>query len=436
MDTDASYNCIGAVLSQVQDNEGKVIFHASHVLLKPHRKYCTTIKELLVVVKFCRHFRHYLLGRRFTLRTDHNRLVWFMRFKYIEGQLARWLEELAQFDMEIIHRPGKLHGNSDGMSRIPDTLIECDCYSAGAELEKLPCGGCRYCTRAHNQWAIFDADVDDVIPLSKKVSVTTVVPKQEIREDPSFEASRLVEEEGLEQEIRASQSMHPDHTRSDNSQEQDESTLQSEVDLDATWPYIENEDDPDTTKPYGENEGLTFNNLLPEYSFMELRQIQEEDNDISPIIQWLETGEDPSMATLRLSSPVTRFLWLGQFCLEFHNNFLFYKYFDRIDKELCLVVPEKLKNEILKHCHDDKVAGHLGKDKTIQRIKQYFIWHQMGSDITNYVLTCNICNRYKNDHVNPDMLYKLIMLGLQWKDCILIYWDLLIKVMTKTVVFL
>ena len=34
------------------------------------------------------------------------------------------------------------------------------------------------------------------------------------------------------------------------------------------------------------------------------------------------------------------------------------------------------------------------------------------------------------------MLYKLIMLGLQWKDCILTYWDLLIKVMTKTVMFL
>ena len=89
--------------------------------------------------------------------------------------------------------------------------------------------------------------------MSKKVSVTTVVPKQEIREDPSFEASRLVEEEGLKQEIRASQSLDPDHTSSDNFQEQDESTLQSEVDLDATWPYIENEDDADTTKPYGEN---------------------------------------------------------------------------------------------------------------------------------------------------------------------------------------
>jgi len=120
--------------------------------------------------------------------------------------------------------------------------------------------------------------------------------------------------------------------------------------------------------------------------------MQEEDSDISPIIQWLETGEDPSLATLRLSSPATRFLWLGQICLEFHNNILYYKYLDRIDKEQCLIVPEKLKNEILQHCHDDKVAGHLGKDKTIQRIKQYFIWLQMGSDITNYALTCNTCN--------------------------------------------
>ena len=134
---------------------------------------------------------------------------------------------------------------------------------------------------------------------------------------------------------------------------------------------------------------------------MELRQMQEEDSDISPIIQWLETGEDPSLATLRLSSPATRFLWLGQICLEFHNNILYYKYLDRIDKEQCLIVPEKLNNEILQHCHDDKVAGHLGKDKTIQRIKQYFIWLQMGSDITNYALTCNTCNRYKNAHVNP-----------------------------------
>jgi hypothetical protein len=31
-----------------------------------------------------------------------------MIFKHIEGQLARWLEELAQYDMEIVHRSGKM----------------------------------------------------------------------------------------------------------------------------------------------------------------------------------------------------------------------------------------------------------------------------------------------------------------------------------------
>ena len=82
---------IGAVLSQVKNGEEKVISYASHVLIKPQRRYCTTRKELLAVVKFTRHFKHYLLGRRFTLRTDHNSLV---RFKHIEGQLARWLEEV------------------------------------------------------------------------------------------------------------------------------------------------------------------------------------------------------------------------------------------------------------------------------------------------------------------------------------------------------
>jgi hypothetical protein len=84
-----------------------MICYASHVLLKVQRNYCTIRKELLAVVKFCRYFRHYLLGRRFTLRTDHNSLVWLTRFKHTERQLARWLEEMAQYDIQIVHRPGK-----------------------------------------------------------------------------------------------------------------------------------------------------------------------------------------------------------------------------------------------------------------------------------------------------------------------------------------
>ena len=53
----------------------------------------------------------------------------------------RWLEELSQFHMTVLHRPGIKHGNADGLSRIPDEYDFCDCYRAGSELSTLPCGG-------------------------------------------------------------------------------------------------------------------------------------------------------------------------------------------------------------------------------------------------------------------------------------------------------
>ena len=51
---------------------------------------------------FTKHFRHYLLGNKFKVRTDHNSLIWLMRFKNIEGQLARWIEELQNYEMELL----------------------------------------------------------------------------------------------------------------------------------------------------------------------------------------------------------------------------------------------------------------------------------------------------------------------------------------------
>ncbi|KRX74111.1 Retrovirus-related Pol polyprotein from transposon 17.6 [Trichinella sp. T6] len=59
----------------------------------------------------------YLYGRKFTARTDHNSLKWLRNFWEPEGQVARWLEKLAEFDFEVVHRPGKKHKNADALSR-------------------------------------------------------------------------------------------------------------------------------------------------------------------------------------------------------------------------------------------------------------------------------------------------------------------------------
>ena len=164
LDVDASDVAIGAELSQIQDGQERVIAYGSQSLSAVQRRYCVTRKELLALVKFLNHFRFYLLGRFFRVRMDHNSLIWLMRFKNVEGQLARWLEAISQFDFQISHRPGRLHGNADGLSRAP--LEECPYYQSGTSVLQLPCGGCSFCQRMHEQWERFETFVDGVMPLS------------------------------------------------------------------------------------------------------------------------------------------------------------------------------------------------------------------------------------------------------------------------------
>src|SRR5206468_10859521 len=118
-DTDASNTAIGAVLSQVQEGEERVIAYASRTLSRPERNYCVTRRELLAIVYFAKQFRSYLLGREFLIRTDHSALRWQKLTPEPIGQQARWLERLEEFSYRIEHRPGRKHSNADALSRRP-----------------------------------------------------------------------------------------------------------------------------------------------------------------------------------------------------------------------------------------------------------------------------------------------------------------------------
>lgn len=128
LDTDASGFGMGAVLSQIHDNQEHVVAYYSKILSKPERQYCVTRRELLAIVQSVKHFHHYLYGTQFLVRTDHGALNWLLNFKNPEGQMARWLEVLASYHFTIQHRPGRQHNNADGLSR-------------------RPCEPCNYCSR-------------------------------------------------------------------------------------------------------------------------------------------------------------------------------------------------------------------------------------------------------------------------------------------------
>ena len=144
LDTDASNFGLGGVLSQIQDGKEVVLAYSSKAMSKQERQYCVTRQELLSIVYHIKHFKVYLWGTHFKVRTDHSSLKYLVSFKEPEGQLCRWLDALSEYDFEILTRPGKSHGNADFMSRGPCCGKKCYCqYSCSDptldQFENEPC---------------------------------------------------------------------------------------------------------------------------------------------------------------------------------------------------------------------------------------------------------------------------------------------------------
>ena len=110
---------MGAVLSQVQDDQERVIAYMSKTMNVHERVYCVTRKELLAVIVSLRNFHTYLYGQNVLLRTDNAAVSWVRNLKKPTGQVARWLQELGTYDLTVVHRPGKRHVNADALSRMP-----------------------------------------------------------------------------------------------------------------------------------------------------------------------------------------------------------------------------------------------------------------------------------------------------------------------------
>uniref|UniRef100_A0A5S6QP72 RNA-directed DNA polymerase n=1 Tax=Trichuris muris TaxID=70415 RepID=A0A5S6QP72_TRIMR len=116
--TDASDVGLGAVLEQA----GHVISYASRLLRMAERNYSTIEKECLALMFAVKQFRHYLLGRHFTIWTDHCPLQWLSSQK-MEGRPARWALALQEFDFTIKYKKGLNNGNADALSRLTQTPL-------------------------------------------------------------------------------------------------------------------------------------------------------------------------------------------------------------------------------------------------------------------------------------------------------------------------
>lgn len=122
--TDASDFGLGAVLTQMIDQNEKVICYLSRSLTAQERKYSTTEKECLAVLWAVEKLRPYVEGTHFRVITDHYSLVWLNKLKSPSGRLARWSIRLQQYNFSIEHRNGKDHVVPDMLSRSVPVVVD------------------------------------------------------------------------------------------------------------------------------------------------------------------------------------------------------------------------------------------------------------------------------------------------------------------------
>ena len=132
---DASRQGLGCVLMQ----NGKVIAYASRQLKEHEQRYPTHDLELAAVVHALKIWRHYLIGNKCDIYTDHKSLKYFFTQEDLNMRQRRWLELIKDYDLEIHYHPGKANVVADALSRksnchalITETLPEELCQ----EIEK------------------------------------------------------------------------------------------------------------------------------------------------------------------------------------------------------------------------------------------------------------------------------------------------------------
>jgi hypothetical protein len=97
--------------------EGWVIAYASRAL-RPHElNYLTHDLELAAVVHALKVWRHYLMGNRCNIFTDHKSLKYIFTQSELNMRQRRWIELIKDYDLEVHYHPSKANVVADALSR-------------------------------------------------------------------------------------------------------------------------------------------------------------------------------------------------------------------------------------------------------------------------------------------------------------------------------
>ncbi|EZG42719.1 KRAB-A domain protein, partial [Gregarina niphandrodes] len=115
LDTDASTYAIAGVLQQREGDTTYVLQFASKKLTTAEAKWPIYELEAYAIVWSIFHFAHYLRGKEFIVRTDHQSLKWLWNTE--KSRIARWAMFLQEFQFKVVYRAGRDQQHVDIFTR-------------------------------------------------------------------------------------------------------------------------------------------------------------------------------------------------------------------------------------------------------------------------------------------------------------------------------
>lgn len=362
--TDASNFAIGSVLSQGEIGKDLPIAYASRTLNNAEQNYNTTEKELLAIVWSVKHFRPYLYGRKFTIVTDHKPLTWLFNCKDPGSRLVRWRLKLAEYDYNIVYKPGRINSNADALSRsVPVNIAQNDVDQSQYNTLNIPINIIQKNEKFEDfiqyHYKTLDIPKIESIPSDKFANFPNVLFYSE-----DFDENNL-----LSESLKCTYNL---------------SCINQHKEL---YSFVELSD----------HQKKSFVCICKPFHFDKL-----EYKDIFYCLRNLRTHLMKSNFKGNLYiHDVTinnKNIKKEMFCEIIHYTFKNSSIIPiLLNKERQVPRDKDEIAKILKENHDSKLAGHSGFIRTYRRIKEYFIWPSMKQDIKKYIKKCPSCQLNKTN---------------------------------------
>ena len=363
--TDASGVALGAVLAQNQEKRERMIAAMSKKFTKDELKWCPYDREFLAMIIPVRHFSHYLRWSPFKLFTDHKPLLAWKDVtaqKDATGKRTRWTMELSTYDVEVIYKEGKKHGDADALSRHPQPD---DRTEDESEREVL---------------STVEAEMGQLVPEMDAPSLDEMVLMlsdesqrvQKMAMDLSkYRVSVIYRETGKNQNV-------PEACATNVENGSAICSLTTEEELELDFVAAEALDEVALVEIHADEE-----------LGKEMADLQDKDQDIGKVKTMLRQNVKDEAEWRSVPN------WYRQNRdhLALSNNVLYHsKKLESFTEPVArTVIPGAKIKEMLFRCHGCIQSGHPGHQRAKARLEKFAVWRGMGRDVENHIQRCPEC---------------------------------------------